>query len=402
MKILVINAGSSSVKFQLYDMENENVCAKGSIQEIGEKNAKFSYETEKIKKPDIKIKVADYAQAVEKIFEHLFDKEASVIQDINEIVAVGHRIVHGGEEFCNSVLIDDEVLDVLKNNIELAPLHNPANIMAIEACRAYVPNAAMVGVFDTAFHQSIPPKAYLYALPMEAYKKYKIRKYGFHGSSHKYAAKYAAEKLGKNLSDLKIINCHLGNGASVAAIKGGKSVDTSMGFTPLEGLAMGTRSGSIDPTIVQYLINKMDITADEAIEYLNKKSGVLGISGVSSDFREIEDDADRGNERAKLALDIFCYRVRKYIGAYFAVMDGADLIIFTAGIGENSPRVRKMIIDDLDCFGIRLDQEKNNTREEIISTPDSDVMVMVVHTNEELLIARETKRICESMLAAKS
>ena len=401
MKILVINAGSSSMKFQLYDMENENVCAKGSVQEIGEKHAMFSYETQKGKQPVTEVDIKNYTQAVNKIFETLFDEELGVIRDKNEISAVGHRIVHGGEAFSNSVLIDDEVLEVLKDNIELAPLHNPANIMAVEACRAYVPNAAMVGVFDTAFHQSIPPKAYLYALPFEAYKKYKIRKYGFHGSSHKYSATYAAQKLGKKLSGLKIICCHLGNGSSVAAIKDGKSIDTSMGFTPLEGLVMGTRSGSIDPTVVQYLINKMDITVDEAIEYLNKKSGVLGISGVSSDFREIEDDADRGNERAKLALDIFCYRVRKYIGAYIAVMGGVDVIIFTAGIGENSPRVRRMIIGDMDCFGIKLDQDKNNTREEIISAPESDAVIMVVHTNEELLIARETKRICESILEAK-
>lgn len=399
MNILVINAGSSSMKYQLIDMVNERVMAKGMIEWTGGEKAVLTHEAQGKERYIADIEVPDYALAVKKVLDALLDKDHGAIGDIAEIGAVGHRIVHGGEGFSDSVLIDDTVMGTLGESIELAPLHNPANIMAIEACRRYMPSVKMAGVFDTAFYQTMPPKAFLYAIPMEAYTKYKIRRYGFHGCSHQYVSSYAAEKMAKDLSELRMITCHLGNGSSITAIDHGRAVDTSMGFTPLEGLAMGTRSGDIDPTVVQYLIHKTDMTLDEAIEYLNKQSGVLGISGVSSDFRNIFSAADRGDERAKLAIDIYCYRVKKYIGAYVAAMGGADAIVFTAGIGENAPRIRKMIMDGMDYLNVWLDEEKNNAQEEIISGEESAITIMAVHTNEELMIARETQALCETSIS---
>lgn len=395
MVILVINAGSSSLKYQLIDIEDEKVLAKGSVERIGIGGAfikhKVNGETFKQELDQI-----NHEKAVEVVFEALINDEYGIIKEISDIDAIGHRVVHGGEEFRESMLINDEIMQVLKDNADIAPLHNPANIACIEACRKVAPDVSMVGVFDTAFHSTIPPKGYLYAIPMEAYTEHKIRRYGFHGISHSFVSSRAAEIFGKDIKDLKIITCHLGNGSSVAAIKNGEVIDTSMGFTPLEGLIMGTRSGDIDPTIIQYLVDKADMSLDKAIEYLNKKSGVLGISGLSSDFRDLEDAAAAGDEQAELAMDMFSYRVKKYIGAYISVMDGVDIIVFTAGIGERGPIIRDKVLSDMSYVGLYLDKDKNDvcTEEDIISTKDSKVSVMVIPTNEELMIAKETKRIC--------
>jgi len=398
MIILVINAGSSSLKYQLIEMNSEEVLSKGVAECIGMDNGMLTNKTKGIK-TEIKLGKINHQQAVGYVLGALTNEKYGVIDHFDEIDAVGHRVVHGGEEFRETHLLDDDVMNVLKDNVELAPLHNPANIMCIEACKRRMPNVSMAGVFDTAFHHTMPPESYLYAIPMEAYKKHKIRRYEFHGISHCYVAMRAAQMLNKDLDSLKIITCHLGNGSSASAIKNGKVMDTSMGFTPLEGLAMGTRCGDIDPTVIQYLINKMDMTLDEAINYLNKKSGVLGISGISSDFRDLDRAIENGDKNAELAIDMFCYRVKKYIGAYIAAMDGLDAIVFTAGIGENSAEVRTKIIGYMSYINTYLDESRNhsNEREKIISDAMSKVTVMVIPTNEELMIARETQRVCSSV-----
>ncbi|HOJ09908.1 MAG TPA: acetate kinase [Clostridiales bacterium] len=391
-KVLVINSGSSSLKFQLIDMSNEAVLAKGLCDRIGIENSFLKYTKYGEDQVIINKDMADHKAAVQEAIHALVDKKTGVISDMSEISAVGHRVVHGGEAFHESVVIDDEVMNAIEECINLAPLHNPPNITGIKACQQIMPGTPMVAVFDTAFHQSIPKYAYLYALPYDIYEKYGVRKYGFHGTSHKYVSQRAAAILNKPLEELKLISCHLGNGASICAIKNGKSVDTSMGFTPLAGLAMGTRSGTIDPAVISFLMEKEDMTIDEINEYLNKKSGVLGISGVSSDFRDLEAAADAGNERAKLAIDIFCYRVKKYIGEYSAVTEGIDAVIFTAGIGENNYKVREQILEGMDYLGLKVDHEKNKIRgKEIdVSADDAKVRTLVIPTNEELAIARET------------
>lgn len=395
MNILVINCGSSSLKYQLINMDNEQVIAKGLAERIGIEGSVLTHKPSGKDKAVIEKPMKDHKVALEILLDVLVDKIHGVIQSMDEISAIGHRVVHAGEKFASSVLITDEVMDALNECIEIAPLHNPPNIMGIEACKEILPNVPMVAVFDTAFHQTMPKEAYIYPLPYEYYDNYKIRKYGFHGTSHKYVSQRAASMLNKSIEDLKIITCHLGNGASLTAVKGGKSIDTSMGFTPLEGLAMGTRSGDIDPAIVTYLMGKEGLTIEEVSDVLNKKSGVLGISGVSSDFRDIEEAANNGNKRAQLALDVFNYRVRTTIGAYAAAMDGVDAIVFTAGLGENSASNRKEICEQLTFLGITIDEGKNNIRgeETVISTEDSKVKVMVIPTNEELMIARDTEEI---------
>lgn len=397
MIILVINAGSSSLKYQLINMKSETILTKGVVECIGMENGRLKFFTAS-QKQEIAFGIVDHMQAVSYVLDIIIDREHGAIQNLSQIEAVGHRIVHGGEDFRESHLLDEEVMKVLNDNVEMAPLHNPANIICVQACKNLLPNAHMVGVFDTAFHSTIPPKGYLYAIPMEAYKKHKIRRYGFHGISHCYVARKAAQILKKDFDTLKIITCHLGNGSSITAIKNGKAVDTSMGFTPLEGLAMGTRCGDIDPTVIQYLVNKMDMTLDEVLSYLNKKSGVLGISGISSDFRDLERAVEAGDKNAKLAVDIFCYRVKKYIGAYIAVMDGVDIIVFTAGIGENSPEVRERIIEGMNYINIKLDKERNSSKDKakIISSKESQVVVMTIPTDEELMIAKETVATCSN------
>ena len=326
----------------------------------------------------------------------LQDKKYGAVSSMSEIGAVGHRVVHGGESFSRSVLIDDGVMDAIRDNIDLAPLHNPANIMGIEACRAVMPGTPMVAVFDTAFHQTMPKCSYIYALPYEVYEKYKVRRYGFHGTSHKFVAQQAAKMLGKPLEDIKLITCHLGNGSSVSAVKDGKVLDTSMGLTPLEGVPMGTRSGDLDPAILGFLMNKLNMNIDEMTAYLNKKSGILGISGISSDFRDLIAAAKEGNERAQLGLDVFCYRVRKYIGAYAAAMGGVDAVVFTAGVGENNSGLRKKIMEGMEYLGFEIDdaQNENGSGAFAMTKPSSCVCGLVIPTNEELMIARDTAELC--------
>lgn len=396
MKILVINTGSSSLKYQLIDMQNESVLAKGLCERIGLdhsflKHTKIGSDPVVIEKDMYNHKIA-----MKVVIDALIDKNIGVIENMSEITAVGHRVVHGGEKFHDSVIIDESVMKTINDCIELAPLHNPPNITGIEACQEIMPGIPMVAVFDTAFHQTMPKYAYLYALPYEIYEKYGVRKYGFHGTSHKYVAQRAAKLMGKPLEELKIVTCHLGNGASVCAVKYGKSVETSMGYTPLAGLAMGTRCGTIDPAVISYLMAKEKMSISEINDFLNKKSGVLGISGVSSDFRDILAAAEEGNERAQLAIDIFCYRVKKYIGEYAAVVDGVDAVVFTAGVGENNSIVRKKVLEGMDYMGILVDWDKNNEARGIemdISAPNSKVRALVVPTNEELAIARETMKL---------
>lgn len=395
MKVLVINAGSSSMKYQLIDMTNETVLAKGLCDRIGIDNSFIKQLSGTEEAVVINKVLKNHKDAIEAVIAALTDEKIGVIKNMSEISAVGHRIVHGGEKFNSSVVIDEKVMDAVRECIDIAPLHNPPNIIGIEACQQIMPTIPMVGVFDTTFHSTMPERAYLYALPYELYEKYGIRKYGFHGTSHKYVAERTAEILGKPLSDLKIITCHLGNGSSICAVNKGKSVDTSMGFTPLQGLAMGTRSGTIDPEVVTFLMEKEDLTLKGISNLLNKKSGVLGISGVSSDFRDLHAAAAEGNKRAQLAIDVFCYGVKKFIGQYMAIMNGVDAIVFTAGVGENNSIARKQILDDMDFFGIKIDEEKNKVRgQEIdISTTDAKVKTLIVPTNEELAIARETIRL---------
>lgn len=395
MKVLIINCGSSSLKYQLFNMENESVLAKGLVERIGLAGSALIHTGRANNKVKIEKELHNHKQAIQLVLEALTDSQHGVINDFQDIDAIGHRVVHGGEAFSGSVKIDNDVMAALKRNIDLAPLHNPPNIMGIEACSEILPNVLQVGVFDTAFHQTMPDYAYIYGLPFELYKEHEIRRYGFHGTSHHYVAQRAAQVMGRALEDLKIITCHLGNGASITAIDKGKSVDTSMGFTPLEGLIMGTRSGDIDPAIPFYLMKKLNLSPDEVNDLLNKKSGVQGISGVSSDFRDLEQAATQGNKRAQLALDAFCYRVTKYIGAYAAAMNGVDVIVFTAGLGENSPETREIVCSRLGFLGVQVDKEKNNVRgrEVDVSTDSARVRVMLIPTNEELMIARETMEI---------
>lgn len=395
MKILVINCGSSSLKYQLIDMKNEEVIAKGLAERIGIEGSVLNHQPKGFDKITIERPMPTHKEALQTVVDALKDEGYGVIKDMGDITAVGHRVVHAGEKFAYSVELNDEVMNALKECIDIAPLHNPPNIMGIEACRQIMPDVPMVGVFDTAFHQTMPKEAYIYAIPYELYEKYRIRRYGFHGTSHKYVAERAAVMLGKPIEKLKIITCHLGNGASITAVKYGKSVDTSMGFTPLEGLAMGTRCGDIDPAIIKYISDKENINVAEIDTILNKKSGVRGISGVSSDFRDIEEAAAKGSERAALALNVYVHKVKKYIGAYAAVMDGVDAIVFTAGLGENSATMRSAICKDMSYLGIDIDEAKNKIRgeEADLSKEGSKVKILLVPTNEELMIARDTMKL---------
>ena len=395
MKVLVINCGSSSLKYQLIDMETENSLAQGLVERIGIEGSVLTQKVEGKDKYIVKTPMKNHKEAIEIVLKALVDDEHGVIKSMDEITAVGHRVVHGGEKYASSVLITEEVKKSIEECYKLAPLHNPPNMIGIEACEELMPNTPMVAVFDTAFHQTMPKEAFLYALPYELYTENGIRKYGFHGTSHMYVSNKVAEVMGKDIKDLKIVTCHLGNGASLCAVKNGVSIDTTMGFTPLDGIVMGTRSGSIDPAIVLYLLNELKYSAEDVNTLLNKKSGVLGISGVSSDFRDIEDAAAKGDERAILALDIYHYRIRTQIGAYAAAMGGVDAIVFTAGVGENGPETREACLEGLEFLGVKVDKEKNNVRGKVreISTEDSTVKAFVIPTNEELVIARDTKNL---------
>ncbi|BDF67541.1 acetate kinase [Pseudoflavonifractor phocaeensis] len=395
MKILVINAGSSSLKYQLMDSASHDVLAKGLCERIGIDGRLTHKVPSKDLKKEFEIPMPTHSEAIASVLDALVSPEHGVIKDVKEIDAVGHRVVHGGEKFAASALITDDVMKALEECIPLAPLHNPANITGIQACQKVMPGVPMVAVFDTAFHQTMPEKAYLYALPYEYYEKDKVRRYGFHGTSHRYVTARAAAMLGKKAEDVKIITCHLGNGSSVAAVDGGKSVDTSMGFTPLAGLPMGTRSGDLDAGILEYLMTKYGMDIKEMLNILNKKSGVLGISGVSSDFRDLEDAAKGGNHRAELALESFQYNVKKLIGAYAAAMGGVDAIVFTAGVGENDAATRMAVASGLEFMGVKMDAEANNTRgkETVISAADSKVKVLLIPTDEELMIATDTAEI---------
>lgn len=395
MKVLVINCGSSSLKYQLINMENEESLAQGLVERIGIEGSVLTQKVPGKDKYIIEQPMADHKDAIKLVLEALVDGTHGVIASMDEISAVGHRVVHGGEKYAESVVINDEVMASLEECVKLAPLHNPANIIGINACKSLMPSTPMVAVFDTAFHQTMPKTSYIYPLPYELYENHGIRKYGFHGTSHKFVSAECAKMLGKDIKDVKIITCHLGNGASLAAIKDGKCMDTSMGFTPLEGIAMGTRCGNIDPAIVTFLQKECNMSAAEVDNLMNKKSGVFGISGVSSDFRDIEDAASKGNERATLALDVFNYRVREMIGAYAAAMGGVDAVVFTAGLGENAIETRLDICKGLEFLGIELDAEKNNVRGKAreISKDGAKVKVFVIPTNEELVIARDTKAL---------
>ena len=396
MKVLVINCGSSSLKFQLIDSESEHCLAKGLCERIGIEGSMITSAPEGGDKEKTVTPMPDHTEAIRLVLEALTNSKTGVVGSLDEIGAVGHRVVHGGEKFAESVIINEDVLAAVEECNDLAPLHNPANLIGINACRKLMPDTPMVGVFDTAFHQTMPEEAYLYGLPYEYYRKYKVRRYGFHGTSHSYVSARAAEVLGRNYEDLKIIVCHLGNGASVSAVKCGKCVDTSMGLTPLEGLIMGTRSGDIDPAIIEFLAHKEGRGIDDIMSVLNKKSGVLGLSeNLSSDFRDLEDGYYNGDKNAIRALKTYCYHVAKYVGAYTAAMNGVDVICFTAGIGENAPLVRSFVCEHLGYLGVELDQEANLKRGEdiAITTSDSRTVVMVIPTNEELAIARETVRL---------
>lgn len=399
MNILVINCGSSSIKFQLLDMLGNNPLINGALEKIGSNDSHLKLKYENIDDLKIAVKITAHNEGLEYILNFLVNSKYKIIDSLSEIDAIGHRIVHGGEKFKESVLITDAVIDEVTACIPIAPLHNPPNLYGIKICRALMPNTPQIAVFDTAFHQTIPTKAFLYGLPYELYQKYGIRRYGFHGISHQYVAQTAAQKMHKELASLKLITCHLGNGASVTAINGGKSIDTSMGFTPLQGLTMGTRSGEIDPAIVPFIMEHEDMTAKQIYRYLNNQSGVLGISGLSSDFRDLETAAVKGDKRADIALDVFTYQVRKFIGSYIMALDGLDAIIFTAGIGENSPYIRNKIASKLDYLNIYLDSQKNiyGPKAREISTVASSAQLWIVPTNEELMIARETQNICLSL-----
>jgi len=398
VKVLVINCGSSSLKYQVFDMTTETVLAKGIAEKIGLEGSFLKYRRGNEENITIEAAMENHEVAVKLVFDALTNTDYGVLQSMSEIEAVGHRVVHAGEKFARSVVIDDEVMAALRECIDLAPLHNPPNIVGIEVAKRLMPNVTHVGVFDTAFHQTMPDYAFLYALPYELYQKYAIRRYGFHGTSHLFVSQRAAAMLNRPAEQLKVITCHLGNGASITAVDGGRSVDTSMGFTPLEGLVMGTRSGDVDPGVVSFLANKENMSAEQVVNsLLNKKSGVLGISGVSSDFRAIEDASAEGNKRADLAMEMFAYRVRKYIGAYAAAMGGVDAIVFTAGLGENSPSMREQICRGLEFLGVQIDSAKNNVRgkEVDVSTADAKVRVLLIPTNEELVIAKDTMSLVQ-------
>ncbi len=398
MNIFVINCGSSSLKFQLIDMTTEAVQAKGLCERIGIDGSRIVYTPAGGEKMTIESPMPTHTEAIKLVLDCLTNAEYGVIKSLKEINAVGHRVVHGGEKFASSTIITDEVIKVIEECNELAPLHNPANLIGINVCRELMPGVPMVGVFDTAFHQTMPKKAYLYGLPIKAYTDYKIRRYGFHGTSHSFVSKRVAEFLGKPVEDFKTIVCHLGNGASICAVDGGKSVDTSMGFTPLAGLVMGTRSGDIDPAILEYYANKEGLTLSEVTTVLNKKSGMEGLTGGKSDFRDLEEGYEAGDQACVDAIEVFCYNVARFVGAYAASLNGVDVIAFTAGIGENSGFVRGKICEYLGYLGITIDAEQNSKRGEdiIISTPDSKVTVCVIPTNEELMIARDTKALVEA------
>lgn len=392
MNVLVINCGSSSLKFQLINSESEEVLAKGLCERIGI-DGRLTYQPAGGDKAVSDKAMPTHTEAIQYVIDALTDSETGVVKSLDEIGAVGHRVVHGGEKFANSVVITEDVLKAIEECNDLAPLHNPANLIGINACQKLMPNTPMVAVFDTAFHQTMPEKAYLYGLPYEYYEKYGVRRYGFHGTSHSFVSKHAAEFLGLDFENSKIIVAHLGNGASISAVLNGKCVDTSMGLTPLEGLVMGTRSGDMDPAIMEYIAKKENLDIAGVMNVLNKKSGVLGVSNnLSSDFRDLEDGMNNGNKFAKAAMEVFCYRVAKYIGSYVAAMNGVDAIAFTAGIGENSVTVRAMVLENLEYLGIAVDEEANKKRGEdlVISAADSKVKVAVIPTNEELAIARET------------
>ena len=391
MKVLVINCGSSSLKYQLIDSETEVALAVGLCERIGI-DGRLNHTPNGGEKVVIEQAMPDHEVAIRMVLDALTNENYGVIKNLDEIDAIGHRLVHGGEKFTKSVIIDDEVIAGVEECSPLAPLHNPANLIGVRACQAIMPGVPNIGVFDTAFHQTMEPVAYMYGLPYEYYEKYKVRRYGFHGTSHSFVSKRAIQMLNLDPDNSKIIVCHLGNGSSISAVKNGKVVDTSMGMTPMEGLVMGTRCGDMDPTIVEYLAHSLNKSLEEVMVILNKKSGVLGISGVSSDFRDLDKASNEGNERAKLAVEVFSYRTAKYIGSYVAAMNGVDAIVFTAGLGENNIVVREQILDHFGYMGITLDKEANQIRgeEKIISTPDSKVTVAVIPTNEELAIAHET------------
>lgn len=392
MKVLVINCGSSSLKYQLFDMNDKSVLAKGLVERIGLEEGTLKHTPKGMEKVVISEKIPNHKVAVKMMLDALLDENYGVLKSISEISAVGHRVVHGGEKFSGSVKITDEVMAVLKECVDLAPLHNPPNIIGIEATKELLPDVPMVGVFDTAFHQTMPEYAYIYGVPYELYKKYGVRRYGFHGTSHRFVSAEAAKMLNKPIEELKLVTLHLGNGSSISAVKNGKSIDNSMGFTPLEGILMGTRCGNIDPAIVPFIMEKEGLSLDEISNYLNKKCGVYGVSGVSSDFRDLEEAAINGNPRAQLALQIFAYQAKKFIGSYAAAMNGLDAIVFTGGIGENSDVVRNMICEDMEYFGIKIDEEKNKVRgkQADISSEDAKTKVLVIPTNEELMIALDT------------
>lgn len=395
MKILVVNAGSSSLKYQLIDMKTEKVIAKGGCERVTQDDSFLIHKAGDTKSIKIYKKMSNHKEAFKLVLEALMDKDFGVIDSVDEINGVGHRVVHSGEDFDVSVLVTEEVIKICEKNAELAPLHMPSSNDCIKACRSVMPKTPMVLTFDTSFHSTMPKKAFLYSIPYDAYENWKIRRYGFHGTSHRYVSSLAIEYL-KN-DQAKIITCHLGNGASMAAVKAGKSIDTTMGMTPLEGLTMGTRSGDIDPAIIRYLMNKKGISIDQAIDYLNKSSGMLGISGISNDSRDLEEAAAEGNERAKLALEIFAYKVTRYIGAFAAIMGGVDAVVFTGGIGENSANQRERIVEGLEFMGIIIDKVKNKgkLRDDVndISAKDAKVKTLVIPTNEELVIARDTRDI---------
>lgn len=398
MNILVINCGSSSLKYQLIDSNSEEVLAKGLCERIGASGSVLTHKTNDGRKEVVEESMPNHTVAVKLVISALTDKEYGCIKSLDEIGAVGHRIVHGGENFSQSVIITEDTIKAIEECSDLAPLHNPANLIGVNSCKEIMGDIPMVAVFDTAFHQTMPEKAYMYGLPYEYYEKYKIRRYGFHGTSHQFVSQRVAQMLGKDIEDLKVIVCHLGNGASVTAVQGGKSVDTSMGLTPLEGLLMGTRSGDIDPAVVEFICKKENLTVEEALNVLNKKSGMLGLTGISSDARDVEAAVKEGNERAILTVQTYAYRVAKYIGAYTAAMNGVDAICFTAGLGENHRLLRERVASYLGYLGAELDDERNDVagEERIVSSDNSKVALLVVPTNEELAIARETKRLVEN------
>lgn len=391
MKILIVNAGSSSLKYQLINMDNEATIAQGMIERIGIEGGKLTQKANGEKRV-IMSDMKDHLDAVAMMIQVLTDKDYGVITSMDEVGAVGHRVVQGGEPFTASAVINDEVIAAIEKNVQLAPLHNPANLMGIYACQKIMPNTPMVAVFDTAFHQTMPPKSYLYGVPMEYYERLRVRRYGFHGTSHRYVSQRAAEILGRPIEELRLVTCHLGNGSSMAAVQFGKSVDTSMGMTPLEGVIMGTRSGNVDPAVLQFIMNHENLDINQMLDILNKQSGFLGISGISSDMRDVEEAAAKGDRNSQISIDMLYQGIKKYIAAYAAVMGGVDAVIFTAGIGENGWELREGVLENMEFLGIKFDKEKNKVRgKEIeISTPDSKVKVLVVPTNEEIVIARDT------------